>query len=326
MTCSTNNARHAATARRRRRRAGGFTLAELLVVIGIIAVLATILVPTVIRAKRSAQRAAISADLQTIATALEAYKQDHGMYPPVALGPWQKDGDIRPNPPTGAQILCLALMGPAPATETNPPSGSRPRQDGYGTAGGDVYGFAVRPGGQKFGPYLRVGQFRVADPERLPDDAAAATTPTEPLRACLLDRNDNPILYYPARPGPRVIAPPANGPAPAYPYIGNSVADKTGEVYTWDVGDNRFDKNQPPVYLSNFDFQSMVGDINGSGWIETNLGEADRASGPYILWSAGVDGVFGPAFSDPHPNTTLFGQEPLTRKLVSECDDVTNLR
>jgi type II secretory pathway pseudopilin PulG len=173
----------------------------MLIVIGIIVVLATLLVPTVIRTVRQGTRAAMAADLQAIATALEAYKQDHGDYPRVAKNPAWSNGDyyalgeLAPNPPTGAQILCQALMGPAEATGTAN-AGRRPVQDGN-----NGYGFRVRPGGQVFGPYLRVGQFRIGDPENLDP----ATLPTNPpfFKMCLLDRNDQPILYYPARPGPR---------------------------------------------------------------------------------------------------------------------------
>src|SRR4051812_10901389 len=59
----------------------GFTLIELLVVIGIIVVLASLLIPMVMRARHAALRNSIGAQLNTIATALDAYKADWGDYP-----------------------------------------------------------------------------------------------------------------------------------------------------------------------------------------------------------------------------------------------------
>src|SRR4051812_49044875 len=69
----------------------GFTLIEMMVVIGVIIVLAGILIPTVLQARKGARRARIAADLNTITIALEAYQGDFGDFPRlppnvVALG------------------------------------------------------------------------------------------------------------------------------------------------------------------------------------------------------------------------------------------------
>src|SRR4051794_22951709 len=63
------------TARRRQahRRRGGFTLTEMLVVLGIILVLMGILLPTVMSAKRAARKTACSARLRAIGQALQLY-------------------------------------------------------------------------------------------------------------------------------------------------------------------------------------------------------------------------------------------------------------
>src|SRR3954469_15090591 len=60
----------------------GFTLTEMLVVIGIIAILAALLLPAVNRAITTARNAAIAVEVNQLATAIEAYKQDKGDYPP----------------------------------------------------------------------------------------------------------------------------------------------------------------------------------------------------------------------------------------------------
>ena len=77
-SCPTN--RHFAPGRGGRR---GFTLVELLVVITIITVLMALLLPAVGAAYRKGQRSRMALDLQTISTALEAYRQDHADYPRV---------------------------------------------------------------------------------------------------------------------------------------------------------------------------------------------------------------------------------------------------
>jgi prepilin-type N-terminal cleavage/methylation domain-containing protein len=60
----------------------GFTLVEMLVVIGIIAVLAALLLPAVMRVVNSGRNTAIALEVNQLASAIEAYKQDKGDYPP----------------------------------------------------------------------------------------------------------------------------------------------------------------------------------------------------------------------------------------------------
>lgn len=268
--------------RRRRGASGGFTLVEMLVVIGMIAVLAAIIVPAVGTAMRHARRTRMAADLQTIASALEVYKQDNGDYPRVNSGP--------PNPVTGAQVLCRALYGPGNAA-----------QDGH-----DGFGFAVRQGGQVFGPYLRVGQFKIGDPNA-PDSA----TPN-PLEMCLLDGNNKPILYYPARPGPVILAGTING---ASTFISG------GSQSVFNFTDNYL--APPKDYVSNSQFMAVMGDLDLDGKIMAS--ETAASTGPFVLWTAGPDGKFGP------PDDQLVtggGASGRTKNaaLVAKCDDVTNFR
>ncbi|MBV8489401.1 MAG: prepilin-type N-terminal cleavage/methylation domain-containing protein [Candidatus Eremiobacteraeota bacterium] len=59
----------------------GFTLIEMMIVVSIIAILASILVPNFVRARAQAQTAGCEANLKEIATALELYETDNDRYP-----------------------------------------------------------------------------------------------------------------------------------------------------------------------------------------------------------------------------------------------------
>ncbi|GAI17076.1 unnamed protein product, partial [marine sediment metagenome] len=90
----------------------GFTLAEILTVMGIIALLVGLLLPALGWVRRVARETKQKAQLTTIGLALEAFKSpdDYGDYPPSDGYDYQTGTGIELNY-CGAQKLAEALLG-----------------------------------------------------------------------------------------------------------------------------------------------------------------------------------------------------------------------
>ena len=73
----------------------GFSLLEMLVVVGIILILATVAVPKFMSAGKTAKIAKISADIRTIDNAAALYEIDKGKYPDSVAALAEKDSDSK---------------------------------------------------------------------------------------------------------------------------------------------------------------------------------------------------------------------------------------
>ena len=233
-----------------------FTLVELLVTIGIIALLAGIALVASFKVMGTGRRVRAQADLQAISTAIEAYKQDFGDYPrAIGTGPESSDG---------AWLLAATLAAPA----------------GASADGADGMGFRTRPGGQGriYGPYIDVDKFNVR-----------SDTTLTPSRYYLVDKNFSPG----GRQNPAVLYIPRNIKStitPAERYVGdNTFMYNATAVNDWASNSDVW----PPLgsLAAGTQMRIAMGDKNGNGVIGN--GETPAFTGPYVLWMAGPDGMFG---------------------------------
>ena len=125
----------------------GFSLIELMVVIGIIAVLIAIIVPAVGYGRRKAKEAAIKQAMQGIVLGLGTYHNDFNMYPPSSGG-----GNL------GGNILAMAMLGYRDWDAGNAGDGAGPSNP-QGTE--PQYGFRLNKSGRGkvYGPYAPVKLF-----------------------------------------------------------------------------------------------------------------------------------------------------------------------
>jgi prepilin-type N-terminal cleavage/methylation domain-containing protein len=175
--------RHETPFRRR-----GFTIIEIIVVVSIIALLVAILIPAISRARTNAALAAAKAQIQSIQSALQAYYEDHHIYPPSSLPTGASYGTIPEQ--TGSVMLAQGLMGflPAPMDGAGPDIAGGPSSDDK-----PVFGFRTRTsamGGKIYGPYysptaqtyVRKGPFAIPG-----------------QRECFVDPWGHDILYFRGR-------------------------------------------------------------------------------------------------------------------------------
>jgi prepilin-type N-terminal cleavage/methylation domain-containing protein len=239
----------------------GFTLVELLIVIGIITVLAALLLPMTMRARKSAARIKMQGTLQTLSAGLEAYNQAWQSYPVF-------DNRITatPNDHSGTTIGNTAMMVDCGA---------------HALFTGLICRYAPHHGGQDYGPFVNVDNLKV-----------------DRVNHWIVDDYDKPILYFPAAdPRPNVGA--MIGPTQSvrgFVASGNVVnGTNVSPLYDYRAVNQtiptpgRAALNAILPKLA--DMQVLLGDADKSGMI--NGSETPRTTQPYLLWMAGFDGVFG---------------------------------
>lgn len=100
----------------------GFTLIELLVVIAIIGILSGLVLASISTARRKSRDAQRITEIRQMATALEAYYDDHNGYPPDNVGNWEKI--CQGTAVDFSALVTLGYMGAMPCDPLNTGSNS----------------------------------------------------------------------------------------------------------------------------------------------------------------------------------------------------------
>ncbi len=90
----------------------GFTLVEVMIVVAIIALLAAIAIPNVLRGRTTANESAAVANMRALMAGVEMFRAVNNVYPAA----WQADMYTTPDPDYGPPSFDLALAGAAADT------------------------------------------------------------------------------------------------------------------------------------------------------------------------------------------------------------------
>jgi type II secretory pathway pseudopilin PulG len=272
---------HPEPARPRLARPGvrGFTLVELLVVIGMIIALIAILLPAVNSAYNQATRTSMMGDLQVLAQGLDAYKNDFGDYPRTGLGASPGSTTINQQV-TGAETLCWALLAPGPA-----------EQDGFGDPSNSSLtvcgpGFRIHGTQGKVYSYIAPDRLKVGTVSGGSNivNAPANANAFDDTKDVFADRYGNVILYYPAN----------LSVVPTTKFVGAYTIGTVPPQATYNYNDNSIytgSMKQGTTELSQKVFEYRLGNISMTG---TAASTETPILVPYLLWCAGPDGQFGP--------------------------------
>lgn len=271
----------------------GFTLTEMLIVIGIIASLLAIILPATMKAVSHGERMATQAMLASVATAANAYYDTWKAYP----GPLDDSnvyaanaaptlaGLTTPANVTGTENLVLGLYGGLQHDGT-----TSPQPINFATSRVGAGPYNMRPANR-----TRTNGAFMKD-ERLLSSGLIGTYDTEVPE--LTDRSGTPVLYYRARPGDlnQLVAGGVNGAGlpgsnVASPYIWNDEHFKLndGIAYTKNGshGLRRLGVSQHPS-----DGANPAGALDFIPFVNKNVSFSRGREGGLLI-AAGPDGTYG---------------------------------
>ena len=107
----------------------GFTLVEIMIVVAIIALLAAVAIPNVLRGRTTANESAAIGNIRALISSLEMYRSVNQAYPSVNAGAFQD------------QMYGTDCAGSAPTPDFGPPSFCKEPGGPDGAAASEVQGF-----------------------------------------------------------------------------------------------------------------------------------------------------------------------------------------
>ncbi len=241
-------------------RSKGFTLIEMIVVVGIIALLMSLLMAAVVRSRAYAEKMSIQVFLGHVSSAIDGYYTDFNFYPDSS-----STNGYGGTLTSGSARLAEALTGYINNTTASGKS------DGAGTnvnAADPLYGFRMTPGGNGriYGPYMKVDATNYV--------AASASDQyfTDPL-------------------GQRILYFKASGNAAATKYF-----DPAGSASIFNTADNPIATYGDPTTAANKLFLTLLGNTGAAtpanaGNNTINAGETPINQQTYLLVSPGINGA-----------------------------------
>ncbi len=327
----------------------GFSVTELLVVVGIIVLLIGLLLPALRNVRTRAKATTTQSTMNSFAQACDTFFQDHGRYP--GLIPERILANV-PNVISGTENALLELMGGAvrgdaqgydeltpeyaPATggwlevelDSSTPVGVF--KISLGPTSDDAPPLANRLGegptinGRKYQPYFAPGSRELA-PTALRTGPDLGSDPVEFEIPDLLDAWGQPIIYV-RRAGTGIgalVGQPGDNPPPQF-YRG-AMRTYLDATQLGDLGEDQLNRsllNQGSDVEQDETFAQILR--------HPALGDPDNplatgeARGGFILISAGPDGIFFSTEDGPgdagSPVTLIVGEYPPT--IVDEYDDI----
>ena len=122
--------------------ARGFTLVEIMIVVAIIALLAPIAIPNVLRGRTTANESAAIGNLRALVSSLEMFRSVNNVYPTSAN--WNTDMYETPNPDFGPPSFAHAMDNSAcPSGASN--SCTQGYLYNYNSAAGTAYSITATP-------------------------------------------------------------------------------------------------------------------------------------------------------------------------------------
>ena len=267
----------------------GFTLVELLIVLIVITVLASISLATLRKSMRYGQDSRVRADLNTISFALEAYRADFGDYP--------RPTDTDRGTDRGARILAKALLGngdmltslPSPlnATLINADGANGPGFRLRKTVNGSTFSYLGRPQG----PYLSP-DFKPTKINPLQYDSSKSVGKVWEAGSWInVDADDgykivdywgNPIIYYVAKPFITADLNSASG------YVATSDPNSPNPIKPFVNAFDNLGCTAVPM-MSESGLRTVLSAKNDGAY---NTAKTPPLAAYYLI-SAGADGVFG---------------------------------